>query len=49
MTEFELMELLDVGMKEIQSAVRLISEAASPPCQSVKSSSFLFQFATCEL
>ncbi|KAL0670709.1 hypothetical protein Bca4012_033413 [Brassica carinata] len=37
MTEFELMELLDVGMKEIQSAVRLISEAASPPCQSARS------------
>ncbi|WZY89931.1 hypothetical protein YC2023_046666 [Brassica napus] len=37
MTEFELMELLDVGMKEIQSAVRLISEAASPPCLSARS------------
>ncbi|KAG5401648.1 hypothetical protein IGI04_016255 [Brassica rapa subsp. trilocularis] len=37
MTEFELMELLDVGMKEIQSAVKLISQAASPPCLSARS------------
>lgn len=37
MTEFELMELLDVGMKEVKSAVTLISEATSPPCQSVSS------------
>ncbi|CAN8247303.1 unnamed protein product [Cochlearia groenlandica] len=36
MTEFELMELLDVGMKEIRSAVKLISEAASPPCQTAR-------------
>lgn len=41
MTEFELMELLDVGVNEIQSAVRLISQAASPPCLSVSCSSFL--------
>lgn len=37
MTEFELMELLDVGMKEIRLAIALISEATSPPCQSVSS------------
>ncbi|VVB01757.1 unnamed protein product [Arabis nemorensis] len=37
MTEFELMELLDVGIKEVRSAITLISEAASPPCQSVRS------------
>jgi len=42
MTEFELMELLDVGMKEIRSAISFISEATSPPCQSVSS---LFFFA----
>lgn len=36
MTEFELMELLDVGMKETKSAIKLISEATSPPYQSVK-------------
>ncbi|AEC08143.1 DNA repair (Rad51) family protein [Arabidopsis thaliana] len=37
MTEFELMELLDVGMKEIRSAISFISEATSPPCQSARS------------
>lgn len=41
MTEFELMELLDVGMKDIKSAVTLISQAASPPCQSVSSFTLL--------
>ncbi|CAH2060255.1 unnamed protein product [Thlaspi arvense] len=37
MTEFELMELLDIGMKETKSAVKLISEASSPPCLSALS------------
>ncbi|XP_010414506.1 PREDICTED: DNA repair protein RAD51 homolog 2-like isoform X3 [Camelina sativa] len=37
MPEFELMELIDVGMKETKSAVALISEATSPPCQSARS------------
>ncbi|XP_068668157.1 DNA repair protein RAD51 homolog 2 isoform X4 [Aristolochia californica] len=33
LTEFELMELLDVGLEEVKSAVAQISEIACPPCQ----------------
>ncbi|KAG9445461.1 hypothetical protein H6P81_016801 [Aristolochia fimbriata] len=33
LTEFELMELLDVGLQEVESAVSQISEIACPPCQ----------------
>ncbi|KAK6926859.1 DNA recombination and repair protein Rad51-like, C-terminal [Dillenia turbinata] len=35
LTEFELMELLDVGFPEVASAVKHISELASPPYQTV--------------
>lgn len=37
LTEFELMELLDVGLAEVRLAVAHISEAASPPCQTALS------------
>ncbi|XP_038901709.1 DNA repair protein RAD51 homolog 2 isoform X2 [Benincasa hispida] len=37
LTEFELIELLDVGLSEVASAVALISEIASPPYQTVLS------------
>ncbi|CAH1418301.1 unnamed protein product [Lactuca virosa] len=37
LTEFELMELLDVGLTQVTLAVALISEIASPPYQTVKS------------
>ncbi|XP_050905330.1 DNA repair protein RAD51 homolog 2 isoform X2 [Lathyrus oleraceus] len=33
LTEFELMELLDVGMAEVASAMAHISEVVCPPCQ----------------
>ncbi|RHN75871.1 putative ATP diphosphatase [Medicago truncatula] len=33
LTEFELMELLDVGMSEVTSAMAHISELVCPPCQ----------------
>ncbi|KAK9158144.1 hypothetical protein Scep_004718 [Stephania cephalantha] len=33
MTEFELMELLDVGFGEVASAIAQISEIVCPPCQ----------------
>ncbi|XP_073222461.1 DNA repair protein RAD51 homolog 2 isoform X2 [Cicer arietinum] len=33
LTEFELMELLDVGMAEVTSAMAHISEVVCPPCQ----------------
>lgn len=36
LTEFELMELLDVGMAEVTTAVALISEIACPPYQTVR-------------
>lgn len=42
MTEFELMELLDVGLTQVTLAVALISEIASPPYQTVTS---LFYFS----
>ncbi|KAI9081852.1 hypothetical protein K1719_036114 [Acacia pycnantha] len=32
-TEFELMELLDVGLAEVTSAIAHISEVVCPPCQ----------------
>ncbi|WJX69385.1 DNA repair protein RAD51 [Trifolium repens] len=35
LTEFELMELLDVGMAEVTSAMAHISEVVCPPCQTV--------------
>lgn len=35
LTEFELMELLDVGLSDVASAVAHISEIASPPYQTV--------------
>jgi len=35
LTEFELMELLDVGMAEVTSAMAHISELVCPPCQTV--------------
>nr|XP_043612118.1 DNA repair protein RAD51 homolog 2 [Erigeron canadensis] len=37
LTEFELMELLDVGLAEVTFAIALISEVASPPYQTVQS------------
>ncbi|KAG7035449.1 DNA repair protein RAD51-like 2 [Cucurbita argyrosperma subsp. argyrosperma] len=37
LTEFELMELLDVGLLEVASAVAHIIEIASPPYQTVLS------------
>ncbi|KAL7598271.1 hypothetical protein Lser_V15G26460 [Lactuca serriola] len=37
LTEFELMELLDVGLTQVALAVALISEIASPPYQTVQS------------
>ncbi|KAL8233783.1 hypothetical protein R6Q59_019883 [Mikania micrantha] len=37
LTEFELMELLDVGLAEVKFAVALISEIASPHYQTVQS------------
>ncbi|KVI03562.1 DNA repair protein RAD51 homolog 2 [Cynara cardunculus var. scolymus] len=37
LTEFELMELLDVDLAEVMCAVALISEIASPPYQTVQS------------
>ncbi|KAJ9543819.1 hypothetical protein OSB04_023526 [Centaurea solstitialis] len=37
LTEFELMELLDVSLAEVMCAVTLISEIASPPYQTVQS------------
>ncbi|KGN47322.1 DNA repair protein RAD51 homolog 2 [Cucumis sativus] len=37
LTEFELMELLDVGLSEVASAVAHISEIASPPYQTALS------------
>ncbi|XP_071720443.1 DNA repair protein RAD51 homolog 2-like isoform X2 [Rutidosis leptorrhynchoides] len=37
LTEFELMELLDVSLSEVTFAVSLISQIASPPCQTVQS------------
>ncbi|XP_010253484.1 PREDICTED: DNA repair protein RAD51 homolog 2 isoform X2 [Nelumbo nucifera] len=37
LTEFELMELLDVGLSEVTSAVALISEIACPPYQTALS------------
>ncbi|KFK32289.1 hypothetical protein AALP_AA6G223100 [Arabis alpina] len=37
MTELQLMELLDVAMKDVKSAISFISEAASPPCLSARS------------
>ncbi|KAF7805536.1 DNA repair protein RAD51-like protein 2 isoform X1 [Senna tora] len=33
LTEFELMELLDIGLAEVKSAVAHISEVVCPPCQ----------------
>lgn len=36
MTEFELMELLGVGLKEVSLAVDHISKMASPPQQTVR-------------
>lgn len=35
LTEYELMELLDVGLDEVTSAVAHISEIACPPYRSV--------------
>ena len=35
LTEFELMELLDVGLVEVKSAIAHISEVVCPPCQTV--------------
>lgn len=35
LTEFELMELLDVGLSEVASAVAHISEITCPPYQTV--------------
>ena len=35
LTEFELMELLDVGLADVTLAVALISEIVSPPYQTV--------------
>ncbi|KAJ8768780.1 hypothetical protein K2173_023684 [Erythroxylum novogranatense] len=37
LTEFDLMELLDVGLAEVTSAVAHISAAVSPPCQTALS------------
>ncbi|KAI3761808.1 hypothetical protein L1987_52230 [Smallanthus sonchifolius] len=37
LTEFELMELLDVGLEQVKFAVALISEVTSPPYQTVQS------------
>ena len=34
-TEFELMELLDVGKEEVTSAMAHVSEVVCPPCQTV--------------
>ncbi len=44
LTEFELMELLDVGLAEVTSAVAHISQIACPPYQtvSIKKTSFSF-------
>lgn len=42
LTDFELMELLDVGMAEVTSAMAHISEVVCPPCQTVCTSSFIF-------
>ena len=36
LTEFELMELLDVGMARVTSAVAHISEIVSPPTRTVR-------------
>ncbi|KAJ4831944.1 DNA repair protein RAD51 [Turnera subulata] len=33
LTEFELMELLDVGLEDVKSAIAHISATVSPPCQ----------------
>lgn len=41
-TDFELMELLDVGKEEVTSAMAHVSEVVCPPCQTVHSSLFLF-------
>lgn len=35
LTEFELMELLDVGLSEVASAVAYISEITCPPYQTM--------------
>ncbi|OMO67559.1 hypothetical protein CCACVL1_20451 [Corchorus capsularis] len=37
LTEFELMELLDVGLREVRSALSLISEMVAPPYQTALS------------
>ena len=49
LTEFELMELLDVGLVEVRSALSQISEDVAPPCHTVIENftrvSFLFLFS----
>lgn len=35
LTEFELMELLDVGLQEVRSALKHVSQIVSPPYQTV--------------
>ena len=40
-TELELVELLDVPIKEVQSALAIISAKLCPPCHSVWLTTFL--------
>ncbi|KAG7010599.1 DNA repair protein RAD51-like 2 [Cucurbita argyrosperma subsp. argyrosperma] len=49
LTEFELMELLDVGLSEVASAVAHISEVASPPYQTVSIQLILFNWLILEV
>lgn len=44
LTEFELMQLLDVGLAEVASAVARISEIACPPYQTVSNGAYNSSF-----
>lgn len=46
LTEFELMELLDVGMAEVTSALAHISELVCPPCQTVCNTLYIHSVAS---
>lgn len=44
LTEFELMEVLDVGLAEVTSAIARISEITCPPYQTVRIETLIFSF-----